>query len=307
MKWSVTERMVPYSKNTIYTYLNRGTYIFTGSCLVVVFWFPFLQVLGRLSSHIAKLLMGKHKPTYTPHADRGDYVVVLNASQVALTGNKEKAKLYQWHTGWMGGLKTLTARQLREKKPERMVEYAVKGMLPPNNLRDHRLRRLRIFADADHQYSAQIDQSLRYAKNHMELHRPSDFTPREQAGEGGFIMDIDQKLSPEEFKKIQDSMKPLEPDNTVIKQHQKWQQKRVRNIHKYQKILDLHLLSRAQELDTQHMTASGVPVDKINQPMNLQEFLQQQLKDNNTSSSSSTTTSPSTSSNKSSAPKKELR
>lgn len=236
--------------------------------------------------------MGKHKPTYAPHADRGDYVVVINAAQVALTGNKEKAKLYQWHTGWMGGLKTLTARQLRERKPERMVELAVKGMLPPNNLRDHRLHRLRIFPDQDHQYSSQIEQSIQYAKQHIKLHTPPDFTPRRQSENAVFSFDIDPNITPEELKKIQESSVPLETNDNVIKQHQKWQQKRVQKIHQYQKILDLHLLARAQEIDSQ---VTGLSKEELSKPMNLSEFLENQIKQQQQNTSKSTSSSSSSS------------
>lgn len=130
------------------------------------------QVVGRLAAQITKLLMGKHKPTFVPHVDNGDYVVVINAKDAVLTGDKMKNKMYRWHTGWMGGLKELTARQLHERAPDRIIQKAVQGMMTGNLLRKHRLRRLRIFADDAHVHQRQIVESERYAPEHLALAHP---------------------------------------------------------------------------------------------------------------------------------------
>lgn len=113
------------------------------------------RTLGRLATQITNLLTGKYKKTYTPHVDNGDFVVVINARKVKLTGGKLDKKLYYRHTGYLGHLRVLTARQLLEKKPERVLYLAVKGMLPKNKHRKHRLRRLKIYADAEHPHIAQ--------------------------------------------------------------------------------------------------------------------------------------------------------
>ncbi len=111
--------------------------------------------LGRLASVIAKILQGKHKVEYAPHQDHGDFVIVVNARKVLLTGNKLDKKIYRWHTGYIGGLKERTARQMLEKHPERLIYLAVKGMLPKNATRKRRLKRLKIYADAEHPHHAQ--------------------------------------------------------------------------------------------------------------------------------------------------------
>ena len=113
------------------------------------------QVVGRLAPQIARLLTGKHKPTYTPAVDSGDFVVVVNAKDVALTGKKRTDKLYRWHTGWMGGLKTLTARQMFERDPTRVLTLAVKGMLPRNALGRQMMTKLRVYAGEKHPHGAQ--------------------------------------------------------------------------------------------------------------------------------------------------------
>mmetsp|Transcript_9343 Transcript_9343/g.10650 ORF Transcript_9343/g.10650 Transcript_9343/m.10650 type:complete len:141 (-) Transcript_9343:27-449(-) len=110
------------------------------------------QQPGRLATKIATLIMGKHKPIYSPHLDLGDHVVVINARHASFTGQKYKEKLYRWHTGYPGGLKSTTPRQLAEIKnrPEEIVERAVSTMLPKNKLRKWRMRKLHVFADDDH-------------------------------------------------------------------------------------------------------------------------------------------------------------
>jgi len=110
------------------------------------------QVVGRLASQLARLLQGKDQPTYTPHEDVGNVVVVINARHVELTGRKWDRKLYRWHTGYPGGLKERTASQVHEKDPSEVLRKAVSGMLPKNTLRQARDRKLRIFPDEDHPF-----------------------------------------------------------------------------------------------------------------------------------------------------------
>jgi len=116
--------------------------------------------LGRLATEIAKYLIGKYKPTYTAHIDGGDYVVVINAKNTVVTGNKELAKTYYAHSGFPGNLKSETLGEVREKYPERIIERAVKGMIPKNKLVDERLKRLRVFAGSDHDHTAQTPEKV---------------------------------------------------------------------------------------------------------------------------------------------------
>lgn len=111
--------------------------------------------LGRLSTEIAKYLTGKYKPTYTPHVDNGDYVVVVNASELVVTGAKETDKMYYRHSGFPGGLKEAQLKGLRAKNPASIIESAVKGMLPKNKLAAGRMARLRVFPGAEHDHAAQ--------------------------------------------------------------------------------------------------------------------------------------------------------
>ena len=113
------------------------------------------RTLGRLASAIAHRLRGKHKPEYTPHVDTGDYVVVVNAAKVRVTGSKETGKIYRRHSGYPGGLKSLSLGQLRAKRPERVIELAVKGMLPKNPLGRAMFRKLKVYAGAAHPHAAQ--------------------------------------------------------------------------------------------------------------------------------------------------------
>lgn len=113
------------------------------------------QVLGRLASRIAMALRGKNKPTFTPHTDAGDFVVVVNADKVLLTGQKWDKKVYYRHTGYMGGLKSITARQLLKKRPEDLLRQAVRGMLPKNSLGRQLLKKLKIYAGPGHPHEAQ--------------------------------------------------------------------------------------------------------------------------------------------------------
>lgn len=111
--------------------------------------------LGRVATEAARLLRGKHKPTFTPHVDGGDFVVVVNASKVVLTGKKLDQKYYRYHTGYVGGLKEISYREMMEKKPEEVIAHAVSGMLPKNKLRARMMTRLRVFAGAEHTHAAQ--------------------------------------------------------------------------------------------------------------------------------------------------------
>lgn len=113
------------------------------------------QSLGRLASKVAKMLRGKHKPNFTPHADCGDFVVVVNAEKVVLTGNKWEDKVYQRYTGYPGGLRTLTAQQLFKKDAKRLVENAVKGMLPKNKLGRAIHKNMRVYIGTEHEQEAQ--------------------------------------------------------------------------------------------------------------------------------------------------------
>ena len=111
--------------------------------------------LGRVAGEIAKYLIGKYKPTYTPHVDGGDYVVVVNAGKTIVTGNKEEDKMYYNYSGFPSGLKETQLKEVREKFPERIIENAVKGMLPKNKLSPDRMARLRVFTGEEHAHGAQ--------------------------------------------------------------------------------------------------------------------------------------------------------
>ncbi len=113
------------------------------------------KVVGRLASQIATILMGKNKPTYTPHVDTGDFVVVVNAEKVQFTGKKWDQKLYYRHSNHPGGLKFRTAREVRERKPEEILRHAVRGMLPKNHLGRRMLKKLKIYAGDNHPHAAQ--------------------------------------------------------------------------------------------------------------------------------------------------------
>lgn len=116
--------------------------------------------LGRLASNVAQILRGKHKPTFAPHMDGGDYVIVVNAEKVAVTGRKEDEKVYYRHSGYPGGLRAASLRQLREKYPDRVITNAVKGMLPKNRLGRQILGKLKVYAGPDHPHAAQNPQPL---------------------------------------------------------------------------------------------------------------------------------------------------
>ncbi|GAB6068477.1 50S ribosomal protein L13 [Methylothermus subterraneus] len=113
------------------------------------------KTLGRLASEIAKRLRGKHKPEYTPHVDTGDYIVVINAEKVKVTGRKEQQKVYYRHSGYPGGLKAITLAKQRAQHPERIIQTAVRGMLPKNPLGRAMLRKLKVYAGPQHNHQAQ--------------------------------------------------------------------------------------------------------------------------------------------------------
>ncbi len=113
------------------------------------------QTLGRLASEVASILRGKNKPTFTPHVDTGDFVIIINAEKIHLTGNKLQDKIYYRHTNHPGGLKKTTAGDMRAKKPERMLELAIKGMLPKNTLGRAQGMKLHVYAGSEHKHQAQ--------------------------------------------------------------------------------------------------------------------------------------------------------
>jgi large subunit ribosomal protein L13 len=117
-------------------------------------------VLGRLAVQIADVLRGKNKPTYTPHLDLGDFVVVINAEKVVLTGAKESSKTYMSYSGWKGGERYRTVREVRQRHPERLILHAVKGMLPKNRLGDRLLTKLKVYPGANHPHKAQQPSAL---------------------------------------------------------------------------------------------------------------------------------------------------
>ena len=119
------------------------------------------QTLGRLATEIASRLRGKHKPEYTPHVDTGDYIVVINAEKVRVTGNKTSDKIYYSHTGFPGGIKEISFEKLIAKAPERVIEAAVKGMLPRNPLGRDMYRKLKVYAGTNHPHAAQQPQELK--------------------------------------------------------------------------------------------------------------------------------------------------
>ncbi|RUO33465.1 50S ribosomal protein L13 [Aliidiomarina sanyensis] len=118
------------------------------------------KTLGRLATEIARRLRGKHKAEYTPHVDTGDYIVIINAEKVAVTGNKAKDKMYYAHSGFPGGLKSISFEKLQAKKPEMIIEAAVKGMLPRGPLGRAMFRKLKVYAGPEHKHAAQQPQTL---------------------------------------------------------------------------------------------------------------------------------------------------
>ena len=120
------------------------------------------QVLGRMASSIATILRGKHKPTYSPHLDVGDFVIVVNAKDVRLTGKKASQKTYFRHSGYMGGERHIPFRRMRERHPDRIIKLAVKGMLPKNTLGRAMLRKLKVYGGPEHPHEAQLPEPLEF-------------------------------------------------------------------------------------------------------------------------------------------------
>jgi large subunit ribosomal protein L13 len=118
------------------------------------------KTLGRLASEVASVLRGKNKPTFTPHVDCGDYVIVINAEKVAVTGKKRNEKIYKKHTGYPGGLREITFDKLQQKKPEEIIRHAVKGMLPDGKLGRQMFKKLKVYAGAEHPHTAQKPETL---------------------------------------------------------------------------------------------------------------------------------------------------
>ena len=118
------------------------------------------KTLGRLASEVASVLRGKNKPTFTPHVDCGDYVIVINAEKVAVTGKKRAEKIYKKHTGYPGGLREITCDKLQQKKPEEIIRHAVKGMLPDGKLGRQMFKKLKVYAGAEHPHTAQKPETL---------------------------------------------------------------------------------------------------------------------------------------------------
>lgn len=119
-------------------------------------------VLGRLATQIASRLRGKHNPMFTPHVDTGDWVIVVNADKVTLTGRKWDQKSYHRHSGYIGGLKSITARKLKEKRPEDLIRFAVKGMLPKNRLGRKLFKKLKVYSGPEHPHAAQQPETLEF-------------------------------------------------------------------------------------------------------------------------------------------------
>ena len=124
--------------------------------------------LGRVATTVATYLTGKYKTTFTPHVDNGDYVVVINAAKAVVTGNKENGKVYHRHSGFPGGITSATLAEVRTKFPERIIEEAVKGMIPKNKLAADRLARLRVFAGAEHAHTAQTPEKVTLKKEEVK-------------------------------------------------------------------------------------------------------------------------------------------
>ena len=118
------------------------------------------KVLGRLATRVATILRGKHKPIFTPHLDTGDHVIVVNAEKVHLSGRKRTDKMYRWHTGYIGGLKEVRAEEMLKNHPERVIEWAVQGMLPKNRLGRAMAKKLKVYRGGTHPHEAQQPQTL---------------------------------------------------------------------------------------------------------------------------------------------------
>ena len=126
------------------------------------------EILGRLATKVAILLRGKHNPLYAPHLDTGDFVIVVNAAKIRVTGKKAEQKIYYRHSGYPGGLKSTSLAELRQKHPTRVIEHAVKGMLPHNRLGSAMLKKLKVYAGPDHPHQAQVRDKSEVSKGDSE-------------------------------------------------------------------------------------------------------------------------------------------
>ncbi len=147
--------------------MRKYTYFAKHSDIQIKWWVVDANgaILGRLASMIASRLRGKHNPLFTPHIDSGDHVIVINAEKIALTGKKLEKKQYYRHSGYIGGLKSITARKLLEKKPEDLVRFAVKGMLPKNRLGRSLFKKLKVYSGTKHPHEAQEPEVLEVSKD----------------------------------------------------------------------------------------------------------------------------------------------
>ncbi|MHC4847071.1 MAG: 50S ribosomal protein L13 [Planctomycetota bacterium] len=118
--------------------------------------------LGRAAAQIARMLQGKHRPTYTPHTDTGDFIVIINAADIQVTGKKNDDKIYDWYTGYPGGRKTRTLAQMRQRRPEQVIKLAVRRMLPKTRLGRQMLKKLKVYAGAEHPHGAQKPEALSF-------------------------------------------------------------------------------------------------------------------------------------------------
>ena len=118
------------------------------------------KTLGRLAAEVAKILRGKHKPIFTPHVDTGDFVIVVNSEKIRVTGNKMDDKKYRWHTGYVGNLQERSFREMNQRHPERVIELAIKGMLPHNSLGSQMYTKLKVYAGSEHKHEAQKPEVL---------------------------------------------------------------------------------------------------------------------------------------------------
>lgn len=144
--------------------MNRQTYLAKNQEVEQAWWTVDAgeHRLGRLSTRIAMVLMGKHKPQYTPHVDTGDFVVVTNAGQIQLTGDKADQKVYQTFTGYAGGRKTYSYRWMLQNRPEKLIEQSVRRMMPKNKLADRMMKKLKVYRGTDHPHQAQQPQPLSF-------------------------------------------------------------------------------------------------------------------------------------------------
>jgi hypothetical protein len=170
---------------------------------------------------------------------------------VAFTGNKPKAKLYKWHSGWMGGLKTRNAEEMLEKNPVRVIERAVQGMLPHNTLRETRMARLRLFPDADHDHANQVAASLAYAPEHMHASRVRPAPIRRDTSSGVFVRDPTEGFTPAQLAEFEKQLKPLLPDEGLAREYEAWRTARFGGRAEHDEALERMLWARARELDAE--------------------------------------------------------